>query len=99
MSQLETNPTFQTIRDFAKQFPEFDFSTLETCVYLIQLGRMTMEAMDAHFARHDLSKGRFQILVNLKRQGGALSPAELSTACGVTRATVTGLLDTLEHAG
>ena len=57
------------------------------------------EAMDAHFARHNLSKGRFQILMHLKRKEGPLSPAELAENCGVTRATVTGLVDTLEHAG
>ena len=99
MSQLDSSPTFQTLREFAKRFPEIDVSVLETCVYLIFVGRLIGDAMDIHFARHDLSKGRFQILANLKRKEGPLSPAELSECCGVTRATVTGLVDTLEHAG
>ena len=96
---LEDSPVFATIREFSKKFPQYDFSKLESCVYLIHLGRLIQETMDAHFARHNLSKGRFQILANLKRNDGLAAPAELAEVCGVTRATVTGLVDTLEAAG
>lgn len=88
-----------TLRFFAKKFPELDVSCIFTCVRLLSLSNQLIEAFDAQFARNDLSKGRFRILINLVRtEGAGLSPAELSDCCGVTRATVTGLLDTLAAA-
>jgi DNA-binding MarR family transcriptional regulator len=101
-SHLSTKelPNFETLRFFAARYPDLDFGALEACVYLHRLTTDLTNAFDQHFARFDLSKGRFMILVMLMRQSGSgLAPAELAEACGVTRATVTGLLDTLESAG
>ena len=96
MSQKELL-NFESIRYFAARYPDLDFSAIEACVYLHRLTMELEAAFDAHFGRHDLSRGRFMILIMLMRQnGGGLAPAELAEACGVTRATVTGLLDNLE---
>ncbi len=91
---------FETLRYLAAKFPSLDFTSIEAYVYLSRVTSDLSVAQDAHFARYDLSKGRFMILIMLMRctEDGA-SPADLAEACGVTRATVTGLLDTLEAAG
>ena len=84
----------ETIKFVARKFPELDGACIQACVHLLRLSNELSEAFDAHFARHDLSRGRFRVLINLMRSEGAgLSPAELADCCGVTRATVTGLLE------
>ncbi|RVU14013.1 MarR family winged helix-turn-helix transcriptional regulator [Methylobacterium oryzihabitans] len=53
----------------------------------------------ARLGRHGLSEGRFVLLVVLLDAPDGLSPHALAEAAGVTRATVTGLLDGLEGGG
>lgn len=48
-------------------------------------------------APHGLSEGRFVMLFLLDSVGEALAPNQLAERAGVTRATVTGLLDGLER--
>lgn len=91
-------PTFETIRIFGARFPQFEFSAIEAFITMAGLFESTSQAMDAHFARHELSRGRFFILMLLLRTPDGTSPANLSKSCGISRATVTGLLDTLEAA-
>lgn len=58
-------------------------------------------AIDRDCARvlsgHGLSEGRFVLLFLLEAARGGLAPRELAEQAGVTRATVTGLLDGLER--
>ncbi|EKF40547.1 MarR family transcriptional regulator [Nitratireductor indicus C115] len=53
----------------------------------------------ARLGVHGLSEGKFVLLFLLEQADGELSPHELAERAGVTRATVTGLLDGLERAG
>lgn len=53
----------------------------------------------ARLAPRGLSEGKFVLLFLLHGQPGGLSPHELAERAGVTRATVTGLLDGLERDG
>jgi DNA-binding MarR family transcriptional regulator len=87
------------IRFFAKRFPALDTSAITSFLALRRLTSDLFTAFDAHFARHDLSKGRFMILLNLLKSENGLSPADLAMGCEVSRATMTGLLDTLEASG
>lgn len=48
---------------------------------------------------HKLSEGKFVLLFLLQNVPDGLSPHELSERAGVTRATITGLLDGLERDG
>ena len=70
---------------------------LHTCFSVLALA----SAIDRDCARrlqaHDLSEGRFVILVVLLKLDGALAPHDLAERIGVTRATMTGLLDGLER--
>lgn len=93
-------PNFEFIERHAERFPELDPEAMRTYLTVRKLVTRLDQAFDVHFARHQLSFGRFMVLVNLLRAPDwALTPAGLSEECGVTRATMTGLLDTLEHAG
>jgi len=97
---LKDHPRFANIRFFANRYKWLDISSIETCARMHLLTSELAAAFDAHFARHDLSRGRFFILLILMRAGDQnLSPAEIADNCEVSRATITGLLDTLQSAG
>jgi DNA-binding MarR family transcriptional regulator len=49
--------------------------------------------------RHGLSEGKFVLLFLLRGEPDGLSPHELAGRAGVTRGTITGLLDGLERDG
>lgn len=61
------------------------------------------DAIDRDCARrlepHGLSEARFVMLVMLERSSKGLAPSALADRAGVTRGTITGLLDGLERDG
>lgn len=97
---LREIPKYEALQALARQFPELDPSAAEAYLVLLRVSTDILAAMETHLARRGLSKGRFSILMLLLREhGGGLSPSVLAERCGVTRATVTGLLDVLERDG
>lgn len=72
-------------------------------MHLIRAGEEVMRAMNAHFASHNITQGRFLVMMLLLDKGGDCqrpkTPAELADFASVSRATITGLLDTLERDG
>lgn len=77
-----------------------DPEAMKTFLALRRFEALLSWAVDTHLARHGLSFGRFMVLVNLIRaEGHSMMPAHLSDSCGVTRATITGLLSSLEKNG
>lgn len=95
-------PRYERLQQLSLRFPELDPSAIETCITMLHLSNELTGAYEAHFARHGLSHGRFVVLVQLLMAddaGETLRPAELAELSRCTRATVTGLLDTLEKDG
>lgn len=91
---------FDAVSAAAARFPGADVSSIETCLQLLSVMSEMFGAFDLHYARHGLSRGRFIVLVMLAGEnGGGLSPAELADRAKVTRATMTGLIDTLAQGG
>ncbi|MFF2953313.1 MarR family winged helix-turn-helix transcriptional regulator [Kitasatospora sp. NPDC057965] len=66
---------------------------------LMAAGSRLGQAGEAHFARFGLSTGRYRLLAELEDHGGEKSPSQLAASLGVSRATVTGLVDGLERDG
>src|SRR5215218_9639211 len=93
-------PKFETLQEHARRYPMLDASAIRASLALRRVGQALESAYDAHFARHGLSAGRFTVLMMLaKAPGHTLSAGELADCSSVTRASMTGLLDTLEAAG
>lgn len=98
--QLKDIPKFDCMQAMAARYPSLDPLSLEASLTLLCVGGELQSAFLAHLTRHDLSPGRFYLLIQLARSApSGLSPAELSERAGVTRATITGLLDGLEQGG
>lgn len=95
---------FERLQRLSQRFPQLDASAIETCVLLLRMSNELSSAYEANLARHGLSTGRFTVLARLlsyreSENGQGLTPAELAESSCVSRATMTGLLDTLEKDG
>jgi DNA-binding MarR family transcriptional regulator len=105
---LKDLPRYECLLEAAKKFPDLDPSACDVFLNLLRTGDEVFRVTENNYARHGLSQGRFGVLMLLKKRsaptaaGGGehcLTPAALADAAGVTRATMTGLIDTLERDG
>jgi DNA-binding MarR family transcriptional regulator len=63
---------------------------------LVQLGSLISAELDRSLKGRGLSSAAYNVLRVLAESGGAACPYEISERLSVSRATVTGLLDSLE---
>lgn len=102
---LKDLPRYECLLEAAREFPDLDPSATEVFLHLLRTGDEAFRVVESHLAQHDISQGRFGVLMalwgNCQREGrpAPLSPAEIAERTGVTRATITGLIDTLERSG
>ncbi|MDI1249558.1 MAG: MarR family transcriptional regulator [Lacunisphaera sp.] len=111
---LKDLPRYECLLEAANDFPELDPSAAEAYLHLLHTGDEVFGVSDRSLAGHNISHGRFGVLMLLWRgvqpraakllgadacTPGPRTPAELADACKVTRATMTGLIDTLERDG
>ena len=98
MLQLRDLPTIETLQKFADRYPEADVSAVSTFLNLLRVASDLSVALDACLSRHDLLQGRWWVLILLMREDSKTStPSILAEKAGVSRATMTGLLDGLEQ--
>jgi DNA-binding MarR family transcriptional regulator len=111
---LRDLPRYECLLEAAKEFPDLDPSAAEAFLHLLHTGDELFAVSDRNLSSHNISHGRFGVLMLLWRSvqpraarllgadefvPGPRTPAELADASGVTRATMTGLIDTLERDG
>jgi DNA-binding MarR family transcriptional regulator len=76
-----------------------DETSLAGCFTLLSVADSIFNACHERLARYQLSEGRFAVLLLLRQSSSKLTPSELADQAGVTRATMTGLLDGLVRDG
>jgi DNA-binding MarR family transcriptional regulator len=106
---LKDLPRYDCLQEAARRFPDLDPSACEAYLQLLRTGDEVSSSIHTYLAQHSISQGRFTVLMLLMSSmgqgcgggGGAsvCNPAELAGRAGVTRATMTGLIDTLERDG
>jgi DNA-binding MarR family transcriptional regulator len=110
---LKDLPRYECLLEAAREFPELDPSAAEAYLHLLRTADDVFALSEIRLAAHGISQGRFGVLMLLWRCAeprtgdvpitqppcGPRTPAELADAAGVTRATMTGLIDTLERDG
>lgn len=106
---LKDLPRYECLLEAAKEFPDLDPSAAEAFLHLLRTSDEAFAVTERNLLGHGVSQGRFGVLMLLWRGGqsgksgngcmppGPRTPAELAEAAGVTRATMTGLVDTLER--
>ena len=83
-----------------RRYPALDPVACEAYLTIRQVGDALKSALEHRLAAQGISLGRFMVLAVLDRDPDHLLPAsELAEAAGVTKQTVTSLLDGLEGDG
>ncbi|MGS7842102.1 MarR family winged helix-turn-helix transcriptional regulator [Stenotrophomonas forensis] len=85
--------------DEAKRRGHSNVAQLRLCFQLLSLSSSIDHDCATRLAPHGLSEGRFIVLFLLHGAGGTLPPHALAERAGVTRATISGLLDGLQREG
>ncbi|HEY5317412.1 MAG TPA: MarR family transcriptional regulator [Solirubrobacteraceae bacterium] len=100
---LKDLPRYECLLGMARLHPELDPSACEAYLNLLRAGDEAYRKSEAYMNEHGMTPGRFTIMMLFydKMTGGTIprTPAELADMGGVTRATITGLIDPLERDG
>ncbi|HJV46919.1 MAG TPA: MarR family transcriptional regulator [Bacillota bacterium] len=98
--QLHTFPNHQDLVDLQKRIPQLDVPSMEIIFILLKTVGELSNAFHTYLSDYGLSQGKMKILLQLyKDSGKGLLPSELAICSGVTRGTITGLIDGLEKDG
>jgi len=100
MFLLQALPTPDDLRRFKTRYPELDPGSVALFLRVLSCGSMALLALDAFLKGYNLSHGRWITLILLQRS--ATPQTRLSTLAeqqGVTKATMTGLIQGLESGG
>jgi DNA-binding MarR family transcriptional regulator len=90
---------YQALLDEAQRRGLTGLNGLRTCMELLSTARAIDRDCAIRLGSHGLSEGRFVLLFLLRDRPDGLAPHVLADRAGVTRGTITGLLDGLERDG
>ncbi|MCY9693330.1 MarR family winged helix-turn-helix transcriptional regulator [Paenibacillus alginolyticus] len=100
VNNIEAIPSLaQSKRQIDRYNLDVDAQAVLVASRLMAAGAKLGHASEIHFARFGLSTGRYRLLADLEDNEGEVLPSQLAEHLGITRATVTGLIDTLERDG
>jgi len=100
MLQLKDLPDALTLGKFAERYGAVDVDAVLHFLSLLRIGTDLSEALDGFLATHGLLQGRWWVLILLMREDDLTStPSQLAEKSGVSRATMTRLLDGLARDG
>jgi len=98
MLQLRDLPTTAVLAQFAERYPDADITAVSGFLHLLRVATDLSIALDACLSKHQLLQGRWWVLILLMREASKTStPSILAEKAGVSRATMTGLIDGLEQ--
>jgi len=100
---LKDLPRYECLLEASRLHPELDPSACEAYLNLLRAGDEAYARSEEFLNDHGMTPGRFTVLMLLydKCDGQPVprTPAELAEKAGVARATMTGLVDTLQRDG
>lgn len=100
MLQLRDLPTPAILDKFVQRYPDADVTAVVTFLHLLRAGTDLSFALDAYLQQYALLQGRWWVLILLMRESSnTAAPSVLADKAGVSRATMTGLIDGLERDG
>lgn len=100
MLQLKNIPDSKVLQKFVERYPQADADAVIQFLNILSIGADLSDALDGFLAKYGLLQGRWWVLILLMREDNVTStPSELAEKSGVSRATMTGLIDGLEREG
>ncbi|HVE17298.1 MAG TPA: MarR family transcriptional regulator [Chthoniobacterales bacterium] len=95
---LNELPRYDFLHDIAKNQPDIDSAACDLFLSVLRTGGAVSSLESAYLGAHKITPGRFAVMLLLGLDESIVrKPSELAEMIGVTRATMTGLLDTLER--
>ncbi|HQF38721.1 MAG TPA: MarR family transcriptional regulator [Opitutaceae bacterium] len=100
MFLLRETPSQDCLDRLVARYPQIEPDAVLAIMCFMRTGADVSECFERFLTKHGLSHGRFAILMYLNREPEvAVNQTHLAEAYGVTKATVTGLIDGLEREG
>jgi DNA-binding MarR family transcriptional regulator len=100
MLQLKNLPDAKVLQKFVDRYPQADADAVIQFLNILRIGSDLSDALDGFLAQYGLLQGRWWVLILLMREDNLTStPSQLAEKSGVSRATMTGLVDGLEREG
>jgi len=100
---LKELPQYDCLLALSRHYPDLNPVAQEAVLHLLRTSDELHRLGSNFFANHNLSHGRFSVLMflalDISGQQVPRTPAEMAEWTGCTRATMTGLIDTLERDG
>lgn len=98
MFLLRELPDQDCLQRLKGRYPEMEVESIRAIMCLIRTANDVTEGFEQFLAKHGLSHGRFAILMYLNRNPETpVNQTHLADAYGVSKATITGLIDGLER--
>ncbi|MBU6469053.1 MAG: MarR family transcriptional regulator [Betaproteobacteria bacterium] len=100
MLLLKELPTSQSLQKLSARYPTINIRAVVDFIVLLRASSDISQALDKLLAKHGLLQGRWWILILLLRQTDySSSPTDLAEKAGVTKASITGFIDSLQAEG
>lgn len=96
---LRDTPALAVLSRRIAALGDIDPATIAAAQDFLRVAKRMLGAFDRAFEAHGLSPGRYSVLMALEVERPSLAPSEIADRLGVTRATVTGLIDGLVRDG
>jgi DNA-binding MarR family transcriptional regulator len=96
---IQTIPSQEDLQNNAAElYPELEAASLYTHLLFRKVATDLESKFDNFFAQYELSPGRYTLLIILRKAPNGLMPSEIAQKVGVTQATISGLINSLEKA-
>lgn len=95
---IQTLPTHEELKQNSAELYPIDPLSLYSYLLFRKVSTDLEGRFDNFFAKYDLSPGRYTLLIILRKSETGLMPSEIATKVGVTQATISGLINSLEKA-
>ena len=96
----EALPTWEELEKHAKAVPEIDPASVIAMLEIKQAAEEIQESiLNVLRDEHHLSEGKFCVLIVLHQHPEGIAPSALAERVGVTRATVSSMLQRMERDG
>lgn len=99
MSNSKTCGKEEFFCKMTKEYSDLDPLKSEMMSKLFLLNDDLVDMKQRALAEHNVSEGRLMVLVSLWSQSAPIKATDLAESIGVTKATVTGLIDSLMNDG
>lgn len=100
MLQLKDIPDSNILAKFVNRYEEADTASVIHFLSILRIGTDLSEALDSFLAKYGLLQGRWWVLILLMREDNLTSiPSALAEKAGVSRATMSGLINGLLKEG